>query len=167
MPSAGCGFRKETVAGTRRKERDAPTADRGGLKRGRQSRVPSAVEQRHCLGASTQAPPVATPIFDLLTGLPALRPEVRGRADAKHLAVLSCSVASAGIGATLPQCHAARIIIRHPFNRASHPQHHRRLTLSNDLAYDENPAAAVGTAHSNFGQRESRKTRCRSPHPRR
>src|SRR6516162_1630461 len=24
MPSAGCGFRKETVAGTRRKERDAP-----------------------------------------------------------------------------------------------------------------------------------------------
>jgi hypothetical protein len=24
--SAGCGFRKETVAGTRRKERDAPIA---------------------------------------------------------------------------------------------------------------------------------------------
>ena len=53
--------------------------------------------------------------------------------------------ASAGIGATLSQCHAARIIIRHPFNPAPHPQHHRRLALSNDLAYDENPAAAVGT----------------------
>lgn len=57
----------------------------------------------------------------------------------------SCSVASARIGATLPQCQAARIIIRHPFNPAPHPQHHWRLPLSNDLAYDENPAAAVGT----------------------
>src|SRR5215472_15828429 len=27
MPSAGCGFRKETVAGTRRKERDAARSD--------------------------------------------------------------------------------------------------------------------------------------------
>ena len=52
---------------------------------------------------------------------------------------------SARIGATLPQCQAARIIIRHPFNPAPHPQHHWRLALSNDLAYDENPAAAVGT----------------------
>jgi hypothetical protein len=54
-------------------------------------------------------------------------------------------VVSARIGATLPQCQAARIIIRHPFNPAPHPQHHWRLPLSNDLAYDENPAAAVGT----------------------
>ena len=50
----------------------------------------------------------------------------------------SCSVVSARIGATLPQCRAARIIIRHPFNPAPHPQHHWRLPLSNDVAYDEN-----------------------------
>ena len=56
-----------------------------------------------------------------------------------------CSVVSARIGATLPQCQAARIIIRHPFDPAPYPQHHWRLPLSNDLAYDENPAAAVGT----------------------
>src|SRR3954453_17954838 len=60
----------------------------------------------------------------------------------------SCSVVSARIGATLPQCQAARIIIRHPFNPAPHPQHHRRLPLSNDLAYDENPAAAAGTRNA-------------------
>src|SRR3954453_14280482 len=56
----------------------------------------------------------------------------------------SCSVVSARIGATLPQCQAARIVIRHPFNPAPHPQHHRRLTLSNYLAHDQNPAAPVG-----------------------
>jgi hypothetical protein len=56
-----------------------------------------------------------------------------------------CSVVSARIGATLPQCQAARIIIRHPFNPVPHPQHHWRLALSNDLAYDENPAAPVST----------------------
>ena len=32
----GCGFRKETIAGMHRNGRDAPKADRGGLKRGRQ-----------------------------------------------------------------------------------------------------------------------------------
>src|SRR3954453_21023206 len=57
----------------------------------------------------------------------------------------SCSVVSARIGATLPQCLAARIVIRHPFNPAPHPQHHRRLALSNGLAHDQNPAVAVGT----------------------
>ena len=81
--------------------------------------------------------------FDRVTAAAASRGA--RQSDAKHLAVLSCSVVSAGIGATLPQCQAARIISRHPFNPAPHPQHHRRLALSNDLAYDENPAAAVGT----------------------
>src|SRR3954453_9127167 len=57
----------------------------------------------------------------------------------------SCSVVSARIGATLPQRQAARIVIRHPFNPTPHPQHHRRLALSNGLAHDQNPAAAVGT----------------------
>src|SRR5438552_18021286 len=57
----------------------------------------------------------------------------------------SCSVVSARIGATLPQCQAARIVIRHPFNPAPYPQHHRWLALSNGLARDQNPAAAVGT----------------------
>jgi hypothetical protein len=56
-----------------------------------------------------------------------------------------CSVTSARMGPTFPQCQAARIVIRHPFNPAPHPQHYRRLALSNDLAHDENPAAAVGT----------------------
>src|SRR6201987_5932172 len=56
-----------------------------------------------------------------------------------------CSVVSARIGATLPQCQAARIVIRHPFNPAPYPQHHRWLALSNGLAHDQNPAAAVGT----------------------
>jgi hypothetical protein len=34
MPSAGCGFRKETVAGTRGKEREAPIPDarKGGVR---------------------------------------------------------------------------------------------------------------------------------------
>jgi hypothetical protein len=56
-----------------------------------------------------------------------------------------CSAASARIGATVPQRQAARIVIRHPFNPAPYPQHHRRLALSNGLAHDQNPAAAVGT----------------------
>src|SRR5438045_3300680 len=56
-----------------------------------------------------------------------------------------CGAASARIGATLPQCQTARIVIRHPFNPAPHPQHHRRLALSNYLAHDQNPAAPVGT----------------------
>ena len=56
-----------------------------------------------------------------------------------------CRAASARIGATLPQCQAARIVIRRPFNPAPHPQHHRWLALSNGLAHDQNPAAAVGT----------------------
>jgi hypothetical protein len=46
------------------------------------------------------------------------------------------NAASARICATLPQCQAARIVIRHPFNPAPHPQHHWRLALSNDLAHD-------------------------------
>jgi hypothetical protein len=53
--------------------------------------------------------------------------------------------ASARIRATLPQRQAARIVIRHPFNPAPHPQHHRWLALSNSLTHDQNPAAAVGT----------------------
>ena len=52
---------------------------------------------------------------------------------------------SARIGATLPHCQAVRIVIRHPFKPAPHPQHHRRLALSDDLAHDQNPAAVVGT----------------------
>src|ERR1700757_2054226 len=56
-----------------------------------------------------------------------------------------CRAASAWIGATLPQGQAARMVIRHPFNPAPHPQHYRRLALSNGLAHDQNPAAAVGT----------------------
>src|SRR5437879_11138836 len=56
-----------------------------------------------------------------------------------------CSEASARIGATLPKCQTARIVIRHPINPAPHPQHHRRLALSNGLAHDQNPAVAVGT----------------------
>ncbi len=53
--------------------------------------------------------------------------------------------ASARIRATLPQRQAARIVIRHPFNPAPRPQHHRWLALGNGLTHDQNPAAAVGT----------------------
>src|ERR1700746_948641 len=56
-----------------------------------------------------------------------------------------CSAASARIGATLPQRQAARIVIRHPFNPAPYPQHHRWLALSNGLRPDRSPAAAGGT----------------------
>ena len=68
-----------------------------------------------------------------------------GASRAMRKAAQPCSAASARIGATLPQCQAARIVIRHPFNPAPHPQHHRWLALSNGLAHDQNPAAAVGT----------------------
>src|SRR5215469_5290719 len=53
--------------------------------------------------------------------------------------------ASARISPTLPQRQAARIVVRHPVYSAPHPQHHRRLALSNDLAHDQNPAVVVGT----------------------
>src|ERR1700756_1740347 len=68
-----------------------------------------------------------------------------GASRAMRKAAQPCSAASARIGATLPQRQAARIVIRHPFNPAPYPQHHRWLALSNGLAHDENPAAAVGT----------------------
>src|ERR1700720_1541089 len=68
-----------------------------------------------------------------------------GASRAMRKAAQPCSAASARIGATLPQRQAARIVIRHPFNPAPYPQHHRWLALSNGLAHDQNPAAAVGT----------------------
>ena len=60
--------------------------------------------------------------------------------------------ASARIRATLPQRQAARIVIRHPFNPAPHPQHHRWLALQQFDARPE-PSRCGGHAHSNFGQR--------------
>jgi hypothetical protein len=53
--------------------------------------------------------------------------------------------ASARISTTLPQRQAARIVVRHPVNSAPHPQHHRPLALSNDLAHNQNPAVEVDT----------------------
>ena len=68
-----------------------------------------------------------------------------GASRAMRKVAQPCRAASARIGATLPQCQAARIVIRRPFNPAPHPQHHRWLALSNGLAHDQNPAAAGGT----------------------
>jgi len=47
-----------------------------------------------------------------------------GASRAMRKAAQPCSAASARIGATLPQCQAARIVIRHPFN----PAHTRSIT---------------------------------------
>jgi hypothetical protein len=90
-----------------------------------------------------------------------------GAGRAMRKAAQPCSAASARIGATLPQRQAARIIIWHPFNPAPYPQHHRWLALSNGLAHDQNPAAAVGTRIATSASVRAEKRGCRSPHPRR
>ena len=84
-----------------------------------------------------------------------IRPDLR---RARRLVIADTDIYG---GDGVPQ--AARIVIRHPFNPAPHPQHHRWLALGNGLAHDPEPSRC-GHAHSNFGQRASRKTRCRSPH---
>ena len=73
------------------------------------------------------------------------RAEQRCEAERCETSLSRASAASGRIGATFPQCQAVRIVIRHPFKPAPHPQHHRRLALSDDLAHDQNPAAVVGT----------------------
>ena len=83
--------------------------------------------------------PVPRQIGDAFTGAAPSSGASRAMRKVAH----PCSAASARIGATLPQCQAARIVIRHPFNPAPHPQHHRWLALSNGLAHDQNPAAAA------------------------
>src|SRR5437763_6428867 len=55
------------------------------------------------------------------------------------------SSASTRISATLPQGQAARVVVRHLFNPAPNPQHHWWLSLSENLAHDQNPATVVGS----------------------
>src|SRR5438477_6102266 len=101
--------------------------------------LPQAPEQSHSPSLVNLGAWAASGCVTMRCGAPSSGAR---QSDVKRRAAVPVR-ASARIGATFPQCQAVRIVIWHPFKPAPHPQHHRRLALSDDLAHDQNPAAVV------------------------